>query len=193
MVKMVFLVIASCLIYLLPLNVLVIAVNTPLTVNTTYGPVSGVVTVLATNKTVKRFLGIPFAKAERLEYPVPPDIWTSTLHANITDKICPQPVLKPALINEDCLQLNVFIPLNVSSSGLLPVILWIHGGGYAIGVTQFYDGGVLATEGEVVVVAAAYRLGVLGFLSSHSDNLRGNYGMMDQVEAMKWVNNNIDR
>ena len=52
---------------------------------------------------------------------------------------------------------------------------------------------MLATEGNVIVVTAAYRLGVLGFLSSNSDSLKEIYGMLDQIEPMKWVNKNIER
>lgn len=167
-------------------------------VNTTYGPVNGSVISLSTNKTVITYLGIPFAKAERFEYPVPPDKWTSTLQANKTDKICPQPSLpgqpsRLSLMSEDCLLLNVYVPGNATNNSQLAVMLWIHGGAYIIGDTLFYDGSLLATEGNVIVVTAAYRLGVFGFLSSYSDNLKGNYGMLDQIAAMKWVNKNIER
>jgi len=150
---------------------------------------------LATNKTVITYLGIPFAKAERFEYPVEPDRWTSTLQANKNDKICPQPS-EPSrlpLMNENCLQLNVYVPSNATRNSSLAVMLWIHGGAYITGDITFYDGSVLAAEGNVVVVTAAYRLGVFGFLSSSSDNLKGNYGMLDQIAAMKWVNKNIER
>ena len=166
-----------------------------LIVNTTYGPVNGSVVSLATNKTVIAYLGIPFAKAERFEYPVPPDKWTSILQANKIDKICPQPS-QPSrlpLLNEDCLLLNVYVPGNATSNSRLAVMLWIHGGAYIIGDTIFYDGSFLASEGNVIVVTAAYRLGVFGFLSSNSDNLKGNYGMLDQIEAMRWVNKNMER
>ena len=165
-------------------------------VTTTYGPVNGSVISLSTNKTVITYLGIPFAKAERFEYPVPPDDWTSTLQANRIDKICPQPNLRPnklPLMSEECLLLSVYVPANARSSSALPVMLWIHGGAFILGDTLGYDGSVLATEGNVIVVTAAYRLGVFGFLSSNSDNLKGNYGMLDQIEAMKWVNKNIER
>jgi len=177
---------------------LCVSSKTAPTINTTYGPVSGFVTVLGSNKTVIRYLGIPFAKAERFEYPVPPDKWTTALNANRTTKICPQS-LRPAskfkipLMNEDCLQLAVHVPGNATDSSALAVMLWIHGGGFTVGDTTEYDGSILATEGNVIVVTAAYRLGVLGFLSSNSGNLRGNYGMLDQIEAMKWVNKNIAR
>ena len=165
-------------------------------VNTTYGAVNGSVISLKTNKTVITYLGIPFAKAERFEDPVPPNKWSSVLQANKINKICPQPLMPPnmlPLMSEDCLQLNVYVPVNATSSSALAVMLWIHGGGFILGGTIVYDGSVLATEGNVIVVTAAYRLGVLGFLSSNSDNLRGNYGMLDQIAAMKWVNKNIAR
>ena len=165
-------------------------------VNTTSGPVNGSVISLKTNKTVISYLGIPFAKAARFEYPVPPDKWTSMLQAHNIDKICPQPNLRPSklpLMSEECLLMNVFVPANATSSSALPVMLWFHGGAFILGDTLGYDGSVLATEGNVIVVTAAYRLGVFGFLSSNSDDLRGNYGMMDQIEAMKWVNKNIAR
>ena len=144
-------------------------------VNTTYGPVNGSVISLSTNKTVVAYLGIPFAKTERFEYPVPPDEWSSTLQANKIDKICPQPSMpsRLPLMSEDCLLLNVYVPGNATSNSSLAVMLWIHGGGYITGDTLFYDGSVLATEGNVIVVTAAYRLGVFGFLSSNSDNLKG--------------------
>ena len=96
-------------------------------------------------------------------------------------------------MNEDCLQLAVYVPGNTTDSSALAVMLWIHGGAYIIGDIIDYDGSILATEGNVIVVTAAYRLGVLGFLSSNSDDLKGNYGMLDQIEAMKWVNKNIAR
>ncbi|KAL9961303.1 hypothetical protein ACROYT_G030216 [Oculina patagonica] len=165
-------------------------------VNTTYGPVNGSVSSLKTNKTVIAYLGIPFAEAERFEDPVPPNKWSSIMQANKIDKICPQPVLPPnkvPLMSEDCLQLNVYVPGNATSSSALAVMLWIHGGGFLTGDTIIYNGRVLATEGNVIVVVAAYRLGVFGFLSANSDDLSGNYGMMDQIEAMKWVNKNIAR
>ena len=170
---------------------------TPIVI-TTYGPVSGSITKLPTNKTVKSYVGIPFAKAERFENPVPPDKWTSTLHANKTNKICPQVVVplllnKRPLISEDCLQLNVFIPANATNSSALAVMLWIHGGAFVTGDTTLYEGGLFATEGDVIVVVAAYRLGAFGFLSFSGDSLSGNYGMMDQIAAMTWVNQNIAR
>ena len=166
------------------------------TITTTYGPVTGFVKTLSTNKTAINYLGIPFAKAERFEFPVPPEKWASTLHANKTSKICPQPNLPAAkrpLMSEDCLQVNLFLPGNATSSSALAVMLWFHGGAFILGDTLGYDGSVLATEGNVIVVTAAYRLGALGFLSADRGDITANYGLMDQLEAMKWVNKNIAR
>lgn len=56
-----------------------------------------------------------------------------------------------------------------------------------------HKGNMLAAEGNVIVVTAGFRVGVFGFLRANSDNLKGNYAMMDQIEAMKWVNKNIAR
>ena len=182
------------LLVVIQLSALILTVET--SVNTTYGPVSGLLKTLPTNKTVVNYLGIPFARAQRFEYPVPPDKWTSTLHANETNSICPQPNLAQAkrpLMSEECLQLNLYVPGNITNASALAVMLWFHGGAFILGDTLGYDGSVLATEGGVIVVTAAYRLGVLGFLSANTGDLRGNYGLMDQIEAMKWVNKNIAR
>lgn len=173
-----------------------VPVVTSAIVNTTYGLVNGSVISLKTNKTVIKYLGIPYARAERFEYPVPPERWTSILQANKIDKICPQPNLPPnkqSLADENCLYLNVYVPANKSQNSSLSVMFWIHGGGFSLGDTLGYDGSVLATEGNVIIVTVGYRLGVLGFLSANNDSLKGNFGLMDQLEALKWVNQNIAR
>lgn len=185
-----------CLPYTLSLFFCWVSLATSAIVSTTYGPVNGSVISLKTNKTAIKYLGIPYAKADRFEYPVPPNKWTSILQANKIDRICPQPSLrsnKRPLMSEDCLLLNVYVPGNATRNSAVPVMLWIHGGAFTLGDTLGYDGSVLATEGNVLVVTAAYRLGVFGFLSANNEDLKGNYGLMDQIEAMKWVNKNIAR
>ena len=162
------------------------------TVMTTYGPVSGTVLKISTNKTVKSYLGIPFAQAKRFEYPVPPDTWTETLHANATRSVCPQLVMqgteyqRPLFNEEHCLMLSLYIPENATSGSRLAVMLWIHGGAFLSGDTLSFNGAVLATEGNVIVVVAAYRLGALGFLSSRSSDLKGNYGMIRSTQREKF-------
>ena len=96
--------------------------------------------------------------------------------------------------SEDCLFLNIYTPAlpNVGENLLRPVMLWIHGGGFEIGdATEFTDPEFLLEEG-VVFVAIQYRLGLLGFLSvENSTELTGNFGLKDQQEAMRWVQQNI--
>ena len=175
--------------------------NVPPIVNTTYGPVRGEAIVLNTNKTLVRYLGIPFAHANRFEAPKPPKPWTITVNATSFGKWCPQ---NPSVImtstkdiDEQCLTINVFLPEDKAQQNpaLLPVMLWIYGGGFSTGgsAAGLYNGGYLATEGEVMIVTFNYRLGVLGFLSTGTEEIQGNFGLLDQVEAMRWVQKNIER
>ena len=102
-------------------------------------------------------------------------------------------------IGEDCLYLNVFTPA-ASASQKLPVFVYIHGGGYRQGGTAvpIYDGEGLAKKG-LVVVTINYRVAVLGFLAlpelskESSHQVSGNYGLLDQIAALKWVQKNISR
>ena len=170
--------------------------HVPPIVNTIYGPVRGEIIVLNTNKTLVRYLGIPFAHANRFEAPQSPKPWTSTLNATSFGKWCPQNS-RPKDIDEDCLTINVFLPEDKAKQNpaLLPVMLWIYGGGFLLGgsAAGLYNGGYLATEGEVMVVTFNYRVGVLGFLSTGTKEIPGNFGLLDQVEAMRWVQKNIER
>ena len=100
-------------------------------------------------------------------------------------------LLKPSL-SEDCLYLNIFIPGKDFSSRRLPVMFWIHGGGFVSGSSVVYDGAMLAIKHQVVVVTINYRLGVLGFLHIPGTKTTGNYGMLDQIAALKWVQSNIE-
>ncbi len=96
-------------------------------------------------------------------------------------------------MSEDSLYLNIFTP---STNGATrPVLFWIHGGSYVEGSANGYDGSVLAEQGDVVVVAINYRLGIFGFLdlSAHGGELAGSAsnGIRDQLQALHWVRNNI--
>jgi para-nitrobenzyl esterase len=108
--------------------------------------------------------------------------------------------------SEDCLTLNVFTPATAMPDAGLPVMFFIHGGGNTLGSTSetigttqiaLYDGTALAQRGNVVVVTAQYRLGALGFLSmpaldAESDaGVSGNYGLLDQQAALRWVQRNV--
>jgi para-nitrobenzyl esterase len=114
--------------------------------------------------------------------------WQHKTAGNIySDQITP--------MSEDCLSLNIWAP---KAAGKLPVFVWIHGGALATGSSSeaMYDGSKLARQG-IIVVSINYRLGALGYmahpaLSAESpDGVSGNYGLLDQIEALRWVQKNI--
>ncbi|RUS76929.1 hypothetical protein EGW08_015302, partial [Elysia chlorotica] len=96
-------------------------------------------------------------------------------------------------MSEDCLHLNVFTPPDVGVGQFRKVMVWIHGGGFAMGNAGLYIPSTLVTDNDVIVVTIQYRLGPLGFLSSGDKALPGNLGLRDQVLALQWVKNNIHR
>ena len=162
---------------------------------------------IATTDLAEGFLGLRYAQPptgdRRFRPTVTPEpTWTGTLSAKQYGSLCPQMSTtangQVFAGNEDCLFLNVFRPRN--RSGVLPVMVWIHGGGYTIGASQggviSYDGSNLATAGNFVVVTLNYRLGNLGFLSHSALSKRlgipsGNFGLYDQIAALEWVRRNI--
>ena len=91
---------------------------------------------------------------------------------------------------EDCLNLNVWAPGNATPESKLPVMVFIHGGGFITGSGEgsMYDGSHLAAHGNVIIVTFNYRLGALGYLPFNGDS---NFGVQDQVQALTWVKNNI--
>lgn len=153
------------------------------------------------------FRGIPFAQAPvgdlRWKPPVPAADWTDTRKATEFADACVQPAPRagsiyadpPRRMSEDCLALNVWRP---RKPGSYPVFVWVHGGsligGY--GHESMFDGRRLAEQG-MVVVSINYRLGVLGYLAhpalsaENDQRVSGNYGLMDQVAALRWVQRNI--
>jgi para-nitrobenzyl esterase len=149
------------------------------------------------------FLGLPFAAPPtgnlRWRPPSPPAGWRGVRDATDFGPSSPQPQ-NPALTgpaSEDCLYLNVYTPAPGSSGDRLPVLVWIHGGRFTLGAGRDYDGTKLAADG-IVVVTTNHRLGALGFLAhpalaSRPGGPSGNYGLMDQRAALRWVQSNIRR
>lgn len=151
---------------------------------------------------LRAFLGIPYAAppvgALRWKPPQPPIPWTQVRECAAFGPACPQP-RQPAGGNfsEDCLSLNVWTPAQKPGERL-PVMVWIHGGGFTFGSTAQaeYHGRNLARKG-VVVVTLNYRLGPLGYLvhpllsQESPDKTSGNYGLLDQIAALRWVRRNI--
>lgn len=149
------------------------------------------------DRTSFRFYGVRFApEPERFTYSA---LYTgngSTTSALSFGSPCAQ---SPSIGSEDCLFLNIWTPYlpnsNASSnatqdsSNLKPVMFWIHGGGFASGTGSdtTFDGGSLASRGDVVVVTINYRLSTLGFLALDDGVTNGNYGIADQITALDWV------
>jgi para-nitrobenzyl esterase len=149
------------------------------------------------------FLGLPYAAPPvgslRWRPPQAPAGWRGVRDATEFAPSCPQaPSLfaPPAPFSEDCLYLNVYTPaLRDRHRGNRPVLVWIHGGGFTEDGGRNYDGSKLAADGAVVVTIN-YRLGALGFLAhpalaSRPGGPAGNYGLMDQQAALRWVKQNI--
>ena len=152
---------------------------------------------------VHKFLGVPFASppigALRWQAPIPPEAWSGKRSAHYYSPPCIQggfPTDAMGTPSEDCLYLNIWAP---KSPGPHPVMMWIHGGGLIIGsgnATQS-EGQVLAAQKDVVVVSINYRLAHLGFLAlpeqfnGGSGIISGNQGFLDQIAALKWIQDNI--
>jgi len=172
---------------------------------TSAGIIEGVVSA---DGNVRVFKGIPFAAPPvgplRWREPQPVAPWTGVRQAT---EFGPRPmqareysdmVFRDAGPSEDCLYLNVWVPARPQTSGKLPVMVWIFGGGFKAGSASEprQDGSALCQLG-VIVVSLNYRLGVFGFLAhpelsaESAHHASGNYGLMDQVAALKWVHENI--
>ena len=175
------------------------------TVNTELGAVEGE----ALESGVLKFAGIPFAAPPvgdlRWRPPQPAAAWEGSRDATRFSASCWQPLSPPGSFydsgeierSEDCLYLNVWTAAEHAEAGL-PVMVWIHGGGLQTGdgATVLYDGESLAGRG-VVLVTINYRLGPMGFLAhpelsaEDGSGVSGNYGILDQVAALEWVQANI--
>lgn len=151
------------------------------------------------------FLGIPYAAPPlgelRFRAPAEHASWSEPYEATALRAACPQPpdfIVGPVPYDEDCLTLNVWTP-DLEPSSPAPVMVFIHGGGFFGESANFarYDGATLSGDG-VVVVSFDYRLGPFGFLAHPSltaeagaNASSGNYGLLDQIAALRWVNDNI--
>lgn len=152
------------------------------------------------------FRNVPYAAPPvgplRWAPPRPAGTWTAPREATFAGPSCPQPMNangSPNLggangpVSEDCLQLNVFAP---KAARKAPVMVWLHGGGHRTGAGWVFDGQAFARDG-VIVVTINYRLGPFGYLAhpaltrAAGGEPTGNFGLMDQIAALKWVQRNI--
>ncbi|KFO60511.1 Fatty acyl-CoA hydrolase precursor, medium chain, partial [Corvus brachyrhynchos] len=180
-------------------------------VETKYGRVQGYQFKVDTaERTVNVFLGLPFAKPPvgplRFTEPQPPEPWEGVRDATSYPPMCLQDKVQGQYfsdiitnrkekvllqVSEDCLYLNVYTPVSTGKQEKLPVLVWIHGGGLVFGAASSYDGSALAAFDNVVVVTIQYRLGIAGYLSTGDEHARGNWGYLDQVAALQWIQENI--
>lgn len=171
-------------------------------VETTSGPIRGEHTPGGT-----AWRGIPYAAPPvgklRFRAPQPPQPWQDVRDATHYGAIAPQRVVKMLGItdqtpqSENCLTLNVYRPES-ASAGPLPVMVWIHGGAYALGASSqpAYDGSVMTQTGDVILVTLNYRLGAFGYLdltrfSTEERQFDSNLALRDQIQALEWVQANI--
>ncbi|XP_070940655.1 liver carboxylesterase 1-like isoform X3 [Macaca nemestrina] len=185
--------------------------SSPPVVDTVHGKVLGkFVSLEGFAQPVAVFLGIPFAKPPlgplRFTPPQPAEPWSFVKNATSYPPMCIQDpkagqFLSDLLSNrkenislkvsEDCLYLNIYTPADLTKKNRLPVMVWIFGGGLVVGAASTYDGKVLAAHENVVVVTIQHRLGILGFFSTGDEHSRGNWGHLDQLAALRWVQDNI--
>ena len=175
-----------------------------LTVKTAQGKVRG---KAINDGKVKAFLGLPYAAAPvgdlRWRAPEPAAKWKGVRDATKFGHRCEQASVFQDMVfqdegpSEDCLYLNVYTPASATAKSKLPVMFWIHGGGFSSGSASEprHNGDFLPVKG-VVLVTINYRLGVFGFLATselaqEGGGHTGNYGLMDMIAALQWVKDNI--
>ncbi|XP_046705524.1 neuroligin-3a isoform X2 [Silurus meridionalis] len=190
------------------------------TVNTHYGKLRGMRVPLPSEilGPVDQYLGVPYAAPpvaeKRFLPPEPPSSWSGIKNATHFAPVCPQnihnavpEIMMPIWFtfnldivatyiqeqNEDCLYLNIYVPTedDIRDTGAKPVMVYIHGGSYMEGTGNMIDGSVLASYGNVIVITLNFRVGVLGFLSTGDQAAKGNYGLLDQIQALRWISENI--
>ena len=188
----------------LVLGLTVAAHADPLSVKTAQGKVHG---TSINNGKIRAFLGLPYAAPPtgdlRWKAPQTPAKWKGDRDATKYGAHCAQGRVFDDMVfqdngaSEDCLFLNVYTPVDASDKSKLPVMFWIHGGGYSGGGSNEprHNGDFLPLKG-VVLVTINYRLGVFGFLATSdlakvANGSAGNYGLMDMVSALQWVKENI--
>ncbi|MGW8063134.1 carboxylesterase/lipase family protein [Streptomyces ziwulingensis] len=165
-------------------------------VQTSHGKVRG------TDRTgYDAWLGIPYARADRWQAPRSAAKWSGVRDATSFGDRCAQnpgwdPGYEKTITTEDCLGLNVYVPDTARAK--TPVLVWIHGGGFTGGAGQDTNPRRFVTQTGAIVVTINYRLGVLGTLNlpqlrAESEDGPGNYGLLDQQAALRWVHSNISR
>ncbi|CAK1551143.1 unnamed protein product [Leptosia nina] len=177
-----------------------LTLNEKLIVRTHSGLVKGKLNHVYNRFAYYSFQGIPYAESTagkfRFMPPVAKKPWNHTLDATREGPVCPQAVTRYQRtdMSEDCLNLNVYIPGNITNK-LLSVWVHIHGGGLALlsGNSDFMYGPQFILQKDVIFVTLNHRLHAFGFLSLNTEGACGNAGIKDILLALKWINQNIER
>ncbi|MEU8140109.1 carboxylesterase/lipase family protein [Streptodolium elevatio] len=151
----------------------------------------------------EEFLGIPYAAPpvgdRRFRAPRPHARWSGVREATTQGPACVQFAafgIDPAQPrSEDCLNLDVYRPRGTRPGAVLPVVLWIHGGGFVQGTGTQFAGRAMADDYNVIIVSINYRLGALGYLGlpgfdAETPEGSGNWGLLDQIAALRWIKDN---
>ncbi|KAJ8734933.1 hypothetical protein PYW08_014183 [Mythimna loreyi] len=164
-------------------------------VNTAQGPVRG---RKHPTEDIYTFFNIPYATApvgvHKFKAPLPPPVWEEPFDAVDKPVKCPQPLvpveeLLSTTTKENCLIANVYVPNTTNKN--LTVLVFIHGGAFAMGFGDLFTGTQLMTKKDIIIVTFNYRLGIHGFLCLGTEDVPGNAGLKDQVELLRWVQKNI--
>ena len=181
-----------------PLSDTGVVQTNPLEVTTTQGTLEGL-----EEDRLRVFRGVPYAAPPvgdlRFKPTTDHDGWEGIRPAHTMGPRCPQPKGETDrwTMDEDCLTLNIWA--HPPSDALKPVMVWIHGGYLTQGASSnpVYQGDHIALDGDVVMVSINYRLGLLGYLATNGlrderDGQAGNYGLHDQIRALRWIQDNIE-
>lgn len=169
--------------------------GTQLVVTTDSGALRG-----TTDQGAREFLGVPYAAPPvydlRFQPPQPVTPWTGVRDATRQGPACIQfqfsGIKNDQSVNEDCLYLDIYTPQDAKPGDNLPVLFWMHGGGHTQGTGVIYGGQRFADLTHSIFVSINYRLGAYGFLALPQLGAgSGNYGLLDEIAALKWVNDNI--
>ncbi|XP_034824712.1 esterase FE4-like [Maniola hyperantus] len=141
------------------------------------------------------YIGIPYAKSDnntRFQAPGPPPSWKGVYKAVEGYHMCPQKSFFGIMGSEDCLKLNVYVPVNLKDQKPLAVMVYIFGGAFLFGnADKIVYGPRFLVKKDVILVTFNYRVALLGFLCLRTKEAPGNAGIKDQIAALRWVKKNI--
>ncbi|KAF5304023.1 hypothetical protein FQA39_LY01808 [Lamprigera yunnana] len=165
------------------------------TVDTAFGKIEGHYKYSYGKRQFSAFEGIPYMKPPigelRFEEPQAPEPWPGVLQATSCNSCMQRMPHSPLMGDENCAYLNVYVPITQTTPAEnLDVIVHIHGGAF-VGGSAGIAGPYYVMDKDVIYVNFNYRIGIFGFLSTGDEEIPGNYGLKDQVFALKWVKDNI--